>query len=311
MNYNTNLPSLSIVVCTYNRSVLLRKTLESLKSLDDLDRIEVIVVDNRSTDDTEEVVRRFIKRNRLTIQCTYIFEETQGLSAARNAGIAAARGEIVAFLDDDAIPCREWIVTILSFFEDNPDVAAMGGKIRPFFESERPKWLVGPFELPYTIVNLGDSVKEYPASMHPYGANMAIRKEAFKGGMFPLELGRKGNLLLSGEETWLFEQIRKAGGKIIYHPDMEVEHFVPSSRLKEEWIIRRYYFQGISNGMKREGLWSTCFLLGKTAAKALYVAASSLFARDEAGRLLNKCRMESIRGTLHIVLNRGREPGTE
>lgn len=300
-------PVVSIVVCTYNRSALLQETLASLPPLAGLDRTEILVVDNRSTDDTEDRVNRFIGQNR-NITCRYIFEEVQGLSAARNAGIRAARGEIVAFLDDDAIPSPTWLVSILETFGGRPDILAMGGKIRPRFETERPKWLTGPFELPYTIVDLGNSVREYPASLHPYGANMAFRKQVFAAGMFPLELGRKGSLLLSGEESWVFGGIRRAGGTILYHPDMEVEHFVPASRLNEAWIIKRYYFQGISNGMKREGLGSTCLLLAKTAAKALYVAASSLVARDAAARLLNRCRMESVRGTLHTVMNRHAEP---
>ncbi|WP_138494608.1 glycosyltransferase [Paenibacillus pinistramenti] len=306
-----NVPSLSIVICTYNRAVLLRKTLESLKQLSGLEHAEVIVVDNRSTDNTAEMVEEFISQGGLQAPCRYVFEQTQGLSAARNAGIAASKGEIVAFLDDDAIPAPDWIEVIGSTFSSRPEAAAMGGKIHPLFESERPGWLSGPFELPYTIVDLGDSIKEYPPSLHPYGANMAMRKSVFDQAMFPLELGRRGQLLLSGEETWVFDQIRRSGGKIIYHPRMEVEHFVPSSRLNKEWIMKRYYFQGISNGMKREGLWPTFLLLGKTAAKVLYVSVSRLTARDETGRLLNECRMESIRGTLHTVLGRGREPGTE
>ncbi|ANS73294.1 glycosyl transferase [Paenibacillus yonginensis] len=304
-------PALSIIICTYNRAALLCQTLESLKDLRGVEQAEIIVVDNRSTDDTREVAGRFVNRGVLPAPCRYVFEPVQGLSAARNAGIIAAQAELIAFLDDDAIPSAGWLEAILTTFEQRPEVNAMGGKIHPRFESERPGWLSGPFELPYTIVDLGNAVREYPSSMHPYGANMAMRRTVFDEGMFPLELGRKGSLLLSGEETWIFEQIRRSGGKTIYHPEMEVEHFIPSSRLNKEWIMRRYYFQGISNGMKREGFGSTCYLLGKTAAKVLYVSVSRWFARNETARLLNQCRMESIRGTLHTVLSRGGEPGTE
>lgn len=304
-------PLVSIVICTYNRSGLLEKTLVSLLDLQGLESAEVIVVDNRSSDDTRDVVNGFITKHQRIINCSYYYEETQGLSAARNAGIKAARGEIIAYLDDDAIPSGKWLEAILSTFAERSEVQAMGGKIHPLFETQRPGWLAGPLELPYTIIDLGNTVREYPPSLHPYGANMAFRKEVFAAGMFPLELGRKGNLLLSGEESWVFAQISKSGGKIIYHPEMEVDHFVPESRLNKEWILRRYYFQGVSSGMKREGAVQTGLLLAKTGAKALYVTVNALFKKDEAGRLLNQCRMESIRGTLRTVMSRRAEPTAE
>lgn len=140
-----------------------------------------------------------------------MMEPMQGLSAARNTGILASKSPLIAFLDDDAIPCQRWITTIVSTFESKPEVMAMGGKIAPIFESKRPDWLIKPFELPYTIVDLGSRIKEYPKQLHPCGANMAMRKLVFDISLFPLDLGRKGDSLLSGEETWLFGQIQKKG----------------------------------------------------------------------------------------------------
>ncbi|WP_307588344.1 glycosyltransferase [Paenibacillus wynnii] len=300
-------PKVSIIICTYNRAGLLNKTLQSLVSLENLDLAEIIVVDNRSTDHTETVVKEFIDRNVDDIDTRYILEPVQGLSAARNTGILASKSQLIAFLDDDAIPCKTWISTIVSTFEERPEVMAMGGRIAPIFESKRPEWLIKPFELPYTIVDLGNRIREYPGRLHPCGANMAMRKIVFDLSLFPLELGRKGESLLSGEEAWLFGQMQKKGHNILYHPLMAVDHFVPSSRLTESWIMKRYYSQGISNAMKREGVIGNVLLLGKTAAKIAYVLVDSILSRSQGKRLLNKCRLESIRGTLNMVFNRKRE----
>lgn len=300
-------PKVSIIICTYNRAGLLSKTLQSLVPLENLDLAEIIVVDNRSTDHTETVVKDFIDKYVDDIDARYIPEPVQGLSAARNTGILASKAQLIAFLDDDAIPCKTWISTIVSTFAERPEVMAMGGKIAPIFESKRPEWLIKPFELPYTIVDLGNKVREYPGRLHPCGANMAMRKIVFDLSLFPLELGRKGESLLSGEEAWLFGEMQREGHTILYHPLMAVDHFVPASRLTESWIMKRYYSQGISNAMKRDGIKDNVLLLGKTAAKIVYVLVDSVLSRSQGRKLLNKCRLESIRGTLNMIFNRKRE----
>lgn len=302
-----DVPKISIIICTYNRSVLLVKTLQSLITLENLHQAEIIVVDNSSTDDTAAAIKSFIEQQGAAMDIRYLLEPVQGLSAARNSGILASKSPIIAFLDDDAIPCRNWITTIVSTFDERPDVMAMGGKVAPIFESKRPDWLIKPFELPYTIVDLGSKVREYPKRLHPCGANMAMRKPVFDISLFPLDLGRKGDSLISGEETWLFSQMQREGHTILYHPEMAVEHFVAAGRLTEDWIMKRYYSQGISNAMKSEGVKGNLLLLGKTAAKVVYVMGDSILSRSQGRKLLNKCRLESIRGTLHMFWNRKRQ----
>lgn len=308
-----DVPRLSIIICTYNRAGLLSKTLDSLLGLEMLDQAEVILVDNRSTDDTAATVKRFMDTNESKIRMKYLLEPVQGLSAARNAGILAAKSPLIAFLDDDALPVRTWIRTIVETLESRPGVMAMGGKVSPIFESKRPDWLIKPFEFPYTIMDLGNRVREYPSKYHPCGANMAMRSEVFNVSLFPLELGRKGDSLLSGEETWLFGKIRKEGQSVLYHPQMAVDHFVPASRLTESWIMKRYYSQGISNALGSKGPLGGLKIWVKTGAKLLYIAVDSVLSAisgSEGRKLLNKCRMESVRGTLHMLRNRNRESAT-
>jgi glycosyltransferase involved in cell wall biosynthesis len=157
---NSMEPELSIIICTHNRADLLRKTLDSLLLLVDIKLVEIIIVDNQSTDHTGDVIDQYLQQNEDKLAVYSLFESTLGLSAARNAGIRAASANIVAFLDDDAIPAKLWIRTILNTFNQMPEVMAMGGRITPRFETTRPQWLIKPFELPLTIVDLGQKVRE-------------------------------------------------------------------------------------------------------------------------------------------------------
>ncbi|UKS29210.1 glycosyltransferase [Paenibacillus sp. HWE-109] len=301
---NQSKPSISIVICTFNRADLLHLTLESILALEDLDQTEILIVDNNSTDHTRDVADTFIQRYLGILRVQYVFEQKQGLSAARNSGIEQAQGDIVAFLDDDAIPCKVWIRTMLTTFGEQLEVEAMGGRIRPNFESERPEWLIKGLEMPYTIVDLGPKKQEYPVTLHPFGANMAIRKSFLVAHYFPTHLGRIGNMLLSGEESWLFEQMKKQRKVILYHPDMIVDHFIPDSRLTQDWIKKRYYYQGVTNGSMHKGNVAKLILLGKVAAKVVYIAGEALCARSAGKKLLVACRMESIRGTLDTMRKR-------
>ena len=94
---------ISIIICTYNRSESLKRTLQSLKEMSVSDDIEweLLIVDNNSTDNTREAVNDFTKTSGLN--CRYVFESKQGLSNARNRGVKEACGEIIAFTDDDVI----------------------------------------------------------------------------------------------------------------------------------------------------------------------------------------------------------------
>ncbi|NRF89435.1 glycosyltransferase family 2 protein [Paenibacillus frigoriresistens] len=299
-------PRVSIVICTYNRADLLQITLNALPALKAIDKAEILIVDNNSADHTREISQSFIQRQAGGTDVHYLFEQTQGLSAARNRGIQEAKGDIVAFLDDDAVPCMEWIRTIIDTLDSRQDVYALGGVIRPRFETERPKWLIKSLELPYTIVDRGAAVHEYPMNRHPFGANMAIRKSFHDKYLFPTDLGRKGTLLLSGEESWIFEQMKKEGKAILYQPSMVVDHFIPDSRVTKDWIKQRYYYQGVTNGSMHKSRISKLILLGKVASKVLYIAVDALFARTEGRKLLITCRLQSIRGTLDTLSRRGK-----
>lgn len=303
------MPAVSIIICTYMRAALLERTLLSLARVGGIGQAEVIVVDNHSPDNTESVVERCARVLQDTVKIRYVYEPKQGLSIARNTGIAHARAPILAFLDDDAVPSSGWLLAIRKAFNEHPRVGATGGAVIPEFETERPDWLAGRLELPYTIVDLGGKERRYPRNLYPFGANMAIRRDALGDLRFPESLGRKGNMLYSGEEGWLFGRLRKQGWSLLYVPAMRVRHFIPAERLTTEWIRKRYYFQGVSLAKSCMGMSDKLRIVSILALRRLYIAVQSRFANTPGKRLLAECRLESVRGAMHLLQGGDRHAG--
>lgn len=144
-------PELSVVICTHNRAPDLRAALDSLsQQLLEAHRFEILVVDNNSGDDTRAVV----EGSPIHPRPRYIFEGTLGLCNARNTGWNAARGDIVAYLDDDALAYPDWATEILAAFERaSPETGCVGGRICPLYHAPRPGWLGDDVALSLTIVD--------------------------------------------------------------------------------------------------------------------------------------------------------------
>ena len=227
----------SVVVCTYNRSDYLVKVLNCLNTQTlEKSKYEVVVVNNNSTDNTEQVCDDFQKVNS-NLNFIYTLEKSKGLSFARNTGIDLSKGSWTIFLDDDAEPVNDYLANISSFLDQFPKCIAAGGRIYPNYETNEPKWM-SKFLLPLvSAIDLGDNIKKFPANKYPIGANMIFKKEVFQEiGNFNTELGRKGNQLLGGEEKEIFMKLRNISDEIYYIPNAEVLHLIPDKRLKIDFI---------------------------------------------------------------------------
>lgn len=236
--------NITVVICTYNRCFTLARALDSVAAqlLPDSVSWEVVVVDNNSCDQTREVVedygRRFPGRFR------YVFEPHQGLSRARNAGIHAARGEIIAFTDDDVIADSNWLRNLTASLFDGK-CAGAGGRIVPPPDFTPPDWYAmdGTMDLPgafLPLFDLGNETCEMKKA--PYGANMAFHKSMFeKHGMFRVDLGRFGDNLLMGEDTNFGNLLISAGEVLRYEPSALVQHPVPQERLSKKHF-RAWWF---------------------------------------------------------------------
>lgn len=247
--------SISILICTYNRAELLGETLDALSraTIPDGCAVEIVVVDNNSTDDTPAVVRDAAASTPIPVR--YVHERQQGKSFALNAGLSVAQGAIIALTDDDVLPSGDWLVRILSNFRTAEDVVFVFGKVLP-------RWTVlPPPEMltirardiwgPLALIDYGDEIIRYDAATFgtrrlPVGANLAIRRDAIERvGGWRTDLGKVDNTLIAGEDHELCVRLFRAGlYSGIYDPAVSVRHLVPASRLTRRYFRRWFYWHG-------------------------------------------------------------------
>lgn len=245
---------LSLVIATYNRAEQLMVTLGSVAMQSAAPTMwECIVVDNNSKDDTHQRIEVF-KRDHPELNILYVFEQNQGLSHARNAGIAASRGDIVAFIDDDERIVEEFISAYIDLFDQHPDAMAAGGEIIAEYPSGRPRWMSRYTERPIANpMSFGDRVRLFPSGRIPGGGNMAMRRRLFDSvGVFNTSLGRTEKRLLGGEESELFERIAKQGYKTYYAPRAVMYHIIPAEKLTRDYFTRLATNTGISQRTRAE-----------------------------------------------------------
>lgn len=228
-NRSKPLPRISLVICTYNREDILPRCLvaadsQSLAKED----YEIIVVDNASSDHTRDIVQRYPG-------VRYLYCGTRGLSSARNTGLTAARSDLVAFIDDDAIAGRELLRELLNTFEANPDAGCVGGRIELILPPKLPAWYSKEFAGYYSAFDLGGGQPRRVSEMweYPFGANVAYRKHAIlEAGYFSEKLGRVGRNQSGGEELDLECRIAALDYGIYYNPRARVEHVIMPQRLR-------------------------------------------------------------------------------
>jgi glycosyltransferase involved in cell wall biosynthesis len=235
---------MSVIICTYNRCESLERTLKSFTeiSVPEGSVWELILVDNNSKDKTKKFVEEFKKDCKLNIE--YIFEEKPGLSHARNQGIKQAKGEIIAFTDDDVIVDRYWLLNIQKAFNEH-GVSCVGGRILPIWGIPKPEWLIPQLHYILALLDRGDK-PFYLESPIIWGANFAVKASVFeKYGVFNIKLGRIPERLFAGEETDFVARLLNGGEKVLYYPNAVVHHCISTDRISKKYFRRWKYDQGI------------------------------------------------------------------
>jgi glucosyl-dolichyl phosphate glucuronosyltransferase len=243
-------PDISVIVCTYNRDKYIGECIRKLAGQKIVPgRLEIVVVNNNSTDGTDAICTALLEE--FPDGFRYFVEYEQGLSHARNRGMKEAAGNILAFIDDDAMAEPDYAEKLADFYASNPGADATGGRIHPLYESQPPKWL-NPFLRPLlSVIDLGDSPKPFEGRKYPIGANMAFRRSAIDAtGDFNVSLGRTGKNMMGSEEKDIFQRMRDKGMQIWYVPDAIVHHVVPEARLTEEFIKKQGHGVGKSENVR-------------------------------------------------------------
>jgi glycosyltransferase involved in cell wall biosynthesis len=234
----------SVIVPTRNRADRLDACLAALAHQTVApDHFEIVVVDNGSTDGTAARIERWAERRP---GLRRVEEPEAGVSRARNAGIAAAEGELLAFVDDDAVAEPRWLATLLQGYDRWPRVGAACGRARLRLERRPPAWYGRYSEAWYSAMDFGPAPRLLldPGEV-PWSVNLSVRAElARQVGGFPEHLGRVDGNLYAGEEFPFVSAIREAGAHIAYEPDAIVWHAVPAERLRLRWLVRRAWAEG-------------------------------------------------------------------
>jgi glycosyltransferase involved in cell wall biosynthesis len=271
----------SILVCTYNRAPLLREALAAFQALEPPEacRVEIIVVDNNSTDNTPEVIARAARQGPFPVVA--LREVSQGKSFALNRGLGAARGDVVALTDDDVWPDREWLRRLVDGFRRR-DVTFVFGKVLPRWSVVPPPDLLTPKAQdiwgPLGLVDYGDEPLEYTADRTgqrlPIGANLAFRREALlRVGGWRTDLGKVNNTLTSGEDHEIFCRLRRHGlYSGYYDPSSVVRHYVPTRRLTREYFRRWFYWSGKTHALMLEDLYPEIDM-----SRVVYIAGTPRF----------------------------------
>jgi glycosyltransferase involved in cell wall biosynthesis len=213
------------------------------------------VVDNNSTDKTRDVAQRFVDQS--SGRFRYIFEPKQGLSYARNAGIAKARAEIIAFTDDDVRVSSNWVSRIKAGFTAEPGADFLGGKVLPQWDGTPPTWLTRTHWAPLALLDYGDQPFYVDAGrpISLIGANCAFRKSAFEQvGLFRADFQRVKNGVGSLEDHELLLRLWEAGRKGIYLPDLTVTADVQPDRLQKTYHREWHTGHGRFHAMLRSEL---------------------------------------------------------
>lgn len=221
-------PDVSVVIPTRNRAGYLHVALASLAAQAGPAQLEVIVVDDASSDSTSQVASRW--RVRRVAHC-----RPAGLNAARNSGVRAAGAPLIAFLDDDVLAPEGWLAALVAGAERHPDAEAFGGPIRARLEGRTPG-SCGREKPPVTTLDLG--LTDRDAEM-VWGANMALRRSAFdRIGYFDESIAGHGD-----EEDWLLA-LCAASGRIVYLAAAGVEHRRAAGDAELSALARAAYRRG-------------------------------------------------------------------
>jgi glucosyl-dolichyl phosphate glucuronosyltransferase len=241
----------SIIICTANRANDLRQTLASLSKVRRPGSVELVVVDNRSVDDTPVVVDDVARSFPYPIR--YLYEPEEGKYAALNAGINASTGRFIAATDDDARFEPDWLERAVDGLS-RYGCDFVGGRVLPMWGGPKPEWLIDDNALHAKVIALldhGSQVREFGRGISwPLGVNVAYRREAFgRVGFFDNRLGRKtGTLRNQAQREWHL-RARAAGARGFYVPEMVVHHLVKNERLEKRYFRRWLYWHGISRAM--------------------------------------------------------------
>jgi glycosyltransferase involved in cell wall biosynthesis len=235
---------ITVAICTFNRAESLRRTLDSLVAMrvpSDL-AWEVVIVNNNSTDHTDDVIGEYLSR----LPVTREFEPQAGKCNALNRAIDIAKGDYILWIDDDVVVDSGWLAAYVEAFRRWPEAAVFGGRITPRYDAPVAKWVIECEAIlvgPYAIRDFSDQIRPLSPDNEddfPFGANWAIRAAAQRAFRYNPELGPVPNRIRNHDETDVISRVLRSGATGYWIPQAMVEHCIGRDRQTLRYIAKYY-----------------------------------------------------------------------
>ena len=242
------MPAICVIVSTFNRAHILGDFLNRLEAhlINTRLDVEIVLVDNNSSDHTPRIIEQF--KTEAALPVTTVHEAKQGANHARNAGIRCAQSEILIFTDDDVDFSDHWIDNYSDYMNQHPECQVASGKVVPKFLSPRPAWLTDSMLPVYGRQEFGQTAISFQFPDFPVEMNMAVRAQVFqRHGEFCTTMGRDAKTLMSNDGKLFFYRLAQHREIVTYIPDACLFHLIPEDRITPSWVVRRYFWQGISD----------------------------------------------------------------
>lgn len=242
------LPVLSVVICTYNRSRLLIKTIDSLlHQTFDPSLFEIIIIDDGSTDDTRKHIENLQSKVKKPVITYFRKRKNIGLANSRNTIVEKLKSTYIAFIDDDAKADPDWLKEAMECFDRvRPAPQAVTGPVIPIYQTEKPSW----FQDTYEADIKGDTPRFLKSGEAFSGPNMVFRKELIHlSGGFDESVDMKGDIISVGEETKLFERMWEnthSTPYLYYSPHAIVYHLIHPYKMTIRYRLKRLFASGQS-----------------------------------------------------------------
>jgi len=244
---------ITVAVCCYNAAHYLPNLIQKLLAQECDFPFEILIINNNSTDSTQEFIDRITITNDNSIR--YVIEFNQGISYARNRAIQESlTSRYLAFIDADEIPESLWLQSALNVLRDDK-VDCVGGKISVSLCS-RPKWLSDDLLPFYGEVNYSNHKFTIIDSSTPiWSGNIAYNTRIFQQGLrFDIRYNRKGKGVGGGEDVLMFRFLLQHHFNLAYEPKMEIVHLIPEEKIKRGYFLKLHYSAG-----KKAGLYERDF----------------------------------------------------
>jgi glycosyltransferase involved in cell wall biosynthesis len=235
--------------------------------------VEILIVDNGSTDGTRDLVAaRQFQNDRIR----YVVEPKPGIAHARNRALKEARGEYLAFIDDDAWADPNWLESLLAPIQSvSPKPECVVGPVSLTWEGKRPDWFPERFESLLCRYQMGDVPHFLDADGYLLTTNSLFHRETLlKLGGMRTDLGHRRKALIGGEDNDIFNRLLASGHRVYYQPSARVNHPVPKERQTRRYLLRRLFWDGASQplieGRGPLSIWAEFYRSGRRSMRFVF-----------------------------------------